>query len=825
VLGVGGREKIVVLGMLTRIPVAGIVALTVPYLIGLERLGYDVYYVEQHGANPSTFMVKGDGSREAAAYLNAVMQWFGFGDKWSFWAGHSDGRWYGMSERRVQELLDSAVAVLNMHGGTTPLPTHPGPDRMVFVDTDPVGFQVLLDHGDPATQQLMEAHGTFFTWGQNIGNPDCLVPPTPQIEFHHTRMPVLLDLWDLPVPPGDAFTTVGRWSQYGHEVEFEGELYTWSKHFEWFKFIDLPKYTDQRFELALSGCDEESRRVLEAHGWTVREGLQLSGTLNAYRRYLAGSRGELTVAKDQNIRLRSGWFSDRSAAYLACGRPVITQETGFSNVLPTGEGLFGFSTMDEVLAAVEEVNGDYERHCRAAREIAREYFDADRVLADMLDKLGLPVHRRPSPLLVPELDPFPLDLDLAPLSRRPIVLPDESIERILARPLPFTLPEITDGRTAVSIVVPVRDNLVLTRLCLESVLGNTSLEHEYELIIVDNGSSSDTAAYLESLGESNAQVRVIRNEENRGFAGAVNQGLAAAAGEVLVLLNNDVIVVPGWLDELRRRLEDTTVGLLGPLANRGANEAEVGMATYRTYGELLEIAARFNADAMTDVADVPTLTMFCTALRRDVYERVGPLDERFGLGLFEDDDYSLRVRGAGYRLAVADGVFVHHFGQATVGDPTVVPDYGALFYENRSRFEAKWGMRWQPRFRREEREYVELVARIRDTATRAIPADADVFVVSRGDDALLELEGRRTSHFPQRDGVYAGSHPSSSDEAIAELEQLRSTANGGPHYLLFPQTSLWWLDFYGGLRRHLDSQYRRAHTDEETCVIYELERN
>ena len=197
---VGTRDKIVVLGMLTRIPVAGIVALTVPYLIGLERLGYDVYYVEQHGANPSTFMVKGDGSREAAAYLNAVMQWFGFGDKWSFWAGHSDGRWFGMSEQRVQELLDSAVAVLNMHGGTTPLPTHPEPDRMVFVDTDPVGFQVLLDHGDPATEHLMEAHGTFFTWGQNIGNPDCLVPPTPGVEFHHTRMPVLLDLWDLPVP-------------------------------------------------------------------------------------------------------------------------------------------------------------------------------------------------------------------------------------------------------------------------------------------------------------------------------------------------------------------------------------------------------------------------------------------------------------------------------------------------------------------------------------------------------------------------------------------------------------------------------------------------
>jgi GT2 family glycosyltransferase len=814
--------------MLTRIPVAGIVALTIPYLVGLERLGYDVYYIEQHGANPSTFMERGDGSREAVAYLNAVLKWFGFGDRWSFWAGHSNGEYYGpLSERTVKQLLAEATFVINLHGGTTPLPHHPERDRMVFLDTDPVGFQVLLDHGDPATRRLLEAHGTFFTWGQNIGNPDCLVPLTGQIEYHKTRMPLLLDLWDLPeIEPGEAFTTVGRWVQYGHEVELGGELYMWSKHLEWFKFIELPKHTRHRFELALSGCEEESRRLLEAHGWHVRQGLQLSGTLNAYRRYLAGSRGELTVAKDQNIRLRSGWFSDRSAAYLACGRPVITQETGFSNFLPTGEGLFAFETIDDILAALDEIDGDYGRHCAAARDLAREYFDADRVLSEMLEVLGLPVRRRVYRLDAAEIHPFPLDLDLTPLSRRPIVLPEETLRVVLDRPLPFTLPEVSEGRTDVSIVVPVRDNLPLTRLSLESVLGNTSLEHEYELIVVDNGSALETRTYLTALAESNPQVRVLPNDANLGFAAAVNQGLRAARGDVLVLLNNDVVAVPGWLDELRNRLEDGSVGLLGPLANRGANEAEVSMATYRTYGDLLEVAQQMRGEARATVTEVPTMTMFCTAMRRDVYERVGLLDERFGLGLFEDDDYSLRVRGAGYRLAVADGVLVHHFGQATVGDPAVVPDYGKLFHENRCLFEEKWGIRWQPRYRREEREYVELVARIRDTATRAIPDGAGVLVVSRGDQALLELGDRRAAHFPQdADGVYAGMHPKTSDDAIAHLEALRGRVDARPNYLLFPQTSLWWLEFYDGLRNHLETQYRRAHADEETCVIYELERN
>ena len=154
------------------------------------------------------------------------------------------------------------------------------------------------------------------------------------------------------------------------------------------KFLDLPRRTDQPFELALSSFEPANRVMLEQWGWRVRESLPVSTDIDTYRRYIGGSRGEFTVAKDQNVRLRSGWFSDRSATYLATGRPVITQDTGFSNILPTGEGLFGFTTTEEVLDAVDQINADYTRHSRAASRIARECFDHEVVLTRLLAEVG-----------------------------------------------------------------------------------------------------------------------------------------------------------------------------------------------------------------------------------------------------------------------------------------------------------------------------------------------------------------------------------------------------------------------------------------------------
>jgi len=385
------RKKIVVLGMASRHPVAGMVWLTMQYLIGLERLGYDAYYVEAHGATPKMFMrADDDGSVLAAAFIDAMMRRFDLGDRWALVARHSDGRCYGLSEPQVQALYQSATLLLNLHGGTTPLPEHVATGRLVYLGTDPVIREIELHQQLPETIELFEQHAMLFTWGENYGQPDCGIPVSTRFRLLPTRQPVVIGLWEsMPAVASDAFTTIAGWQQLWRDVTLDGELYRWSKNFEFMKFLTLPSRTTQALELALAGCNDEDRRTLEQHGWRVRDASEVSDDLDTYREYIGGSRAEFTVAKDQNVRLRSGWFSDRSAAYLAAGRPVVTQDTGFGHVLPTGRGLFGFSTLDEAAAAIEAINADYQSHSRAAGELARAYFDSDLVLTRLLKDCGV----------------------------------------------------------------------------------------------------------------------------------------------------------------------------------------------------------------------------------------------------------------------------------------------------------------------------------------------------------------------------------------------------------------------------------------------------
>jgi hypothetical protein len=385
------RSIAVVLGTMTKMPFGGIVFITLQYLLGLKRLGFDVYYVEAHARTPSMFMTRdgGDGSEGAAAFINTVMTRFDLGNRWAFHALHHDGRCLGLSERALTQVYREAAFILNLHGATVPRPEHVETNRLVYVGTDPVAHEVEVYNGVQGTIDYLAPHCAFFTWGENYGNDDCGVPLCPPFEFVATRQPILLDLWE-PFRGGraDTWTTIGNWRQLWRPVQLHGEMYHWSKHLEFLKFLDLPQRSAQPFELALGSLDEDGRRLLTANGWRIRDSLDFTRDLDEYRRYIGASRAEFTVAKDQNIRLRSGWFSDRSASYLACGRPVVTQETGFSNILPTGEGLFAFSTMADIEAAIDAINADYGRHCAAASRIAREYFDYRVVLSAMLEHLG-----------------------------------------------------------------------------------------------------------------------------------------------------------------------------------------------------------------------------------------------------------------------------------------------------------------------------------------------------------------------------------------------------------------------------------------------------
>ncbi len=385
------KGKIIVFGIYFWYPLAGVTYQFLHYLIGLRRLGWDVHYVEDSGRYVWD-VGENDLSPDASNNVKAVapvLEAHGFAGKWAFRGAYPGGRCYGMTGEELGRLYREADAFLNVTAAQELREEHLRIPRRIYVESDPVAAQIKLHHGDEETREALAGHDVHFSFGENFGNPDCRVPLS-GFTWLPTRQPVVLDLWNRASEEGGReFTTIGTWRNKGKDVVFDGETYYWSKDREYRKILDLPRRRPGvRFELA-SGVESPDRETLLDHGWLLRDPVSVSRNLDAYRDYILRSRGEFSVAKDQNIRLRSGWFSDRSACYLAAGRPVINQETGFSNVLPTGRGLFAFETLDDILAAVDAIESDYAGHCRAAREIAEECFAAEKVLASLMARAGL----------------------------------------------------------------------------------------------------------------------------------------------------------------------------------------------------------------------------------------------------------------------------------------------------------------------------------------------------------------------------------------------------------------------------------------------------
>ncbi|HEX2282667.1 MAG TPA: glycosyltransferase family 2 protein [Thermomicrobiales bacterium] len=244
-----------------------------------------------------------------------------------------------------------------------------------------------------------------------------------------------------------------------------------------------------------------------------------------------------------------------------------------------------------------------------------------------------------------------------------------------------------------SVVILTHDNLAFSRMCLASLLENTDYPN-YEIIVVDNASSDGTVEDLRRLAGSIPNVKVILNDHNAGFGPGNNQGLASATGEILVLLNNDTVVPHGWLTRLARHLDDPAIGLIGPGTNRSCNEAQIDIP-YQTYGEFRAVARAQGVQYERERLSIRMPMMFCVAFRRDTYELLGPLDERYEVGMFEDEDYALRAKAAGLQVAWTPEVYVHHAYHASIGKLLPTGDYMRLVKLNQGRFEEKWGICWE----------------------------------------------------------------------------------------------------------------------------------
>ena len=387
------RKRILVMGFMANIPIAGVVWQHLHYIVGLQRLGHEVYYIEDSTSlpyNPTNHEVNNDYSY-ALKTLARLAAEFGFDGRWAFCPRYlPDDQCFGLTRSRLLELYRTADAILNICGAQELNEDVLQSERLIYVESDPGLEQIRVDKGDENAPRYLSKHRRLFTFGENIGDGSPI--PTHQYRWLPTRQPIVTDFWktEAPPPAGAVFTSVANWNTGGlKDIEWRGEKYLWSKSLEFLKFIDAPRRAGEPFELATNLEDPATRECFFQHGWKLPNPDAISVHHDLYRRYLQESKGEFTSAKDQYVRLETGWFSDRTACYLAAGRPAITQETGFSRHYGAGGGLFAFQTLDDIAEAVREINAEYPKHCRAAYEIAAEYFEATKVLASLLERAGV----------------------------------------------------------------------------------------------------------------------------------------------------------------------------------------------------------------------------------------------------------------------------------------------------------------------------------------------------------------------------------------------------------------------------------------------------
>lgn len=387
------RLRIIVAGMAAQYPVGGVAWDYLQYAIGLARLGHEVVYHEDTWCwpyDPPERTMTDDWSY-SAAYLDDFFARYApdLSDHWHYLHLHETS--CGMSRATFDAFARTADLFINVSGGSF-FPDALSPRcRKVFIDSDPGYNQIILSERPSWSENVdrwcagVRAHDRHFTYAENFGNADCLMPAA-GIAWKRTRMPVVPELWPgrpEAVTPASPWSTVMTWNVSKGKLEYGGVEYR-GKAEEFTKIADLPRRFDREFRVAVGGI-EAPLTELAAQGWVAEDGPSATLTPEDYQDYIARSRGEVSVAKNVYVALRTGWFSCRSACYLAASRPVVVQDTGFSSILPTGGGLHAFATEEEAMAAIEAIDGDYAREMQAARDIALAHFDARDVLSRLID--------------------------------------------------------------------------------------------------------------------------------------------------------------------------------------------------------------------------------------------------------------------------------------------------------------------------------------------------------------------------------------------------------------------------------------------------------
>jgi glycosyltransferase involved in cell wall biosynthesis len=357
------------------------------FLLGFRRLGYDVLFVDRlepgmcvdDAGQPAPF----DRSANVAYFLR-VMNSFGLDGSFSLIYNRGE-QVIGLPRDEVRRRVAAAPLLLNVMGFLEDEQVLAAARRRVFLDIDPGFGQMWRELGlhDP-----FRGHDDHVTMGRNIGRPECRIP-TCGLRWVTMPQPVVLEQWPVARGRGEAFTGIGAWRGPNGPIDFEGTRYGLRCH-EFRRFASLPqRCRHSRFEMALDihPADARDVQLLQENHWSLVAPKTVAGDPWAYRGYVAGSRAELMIPKEMYVATRSGLLSDRSVYYLASGRPVLARDTGIRDLYPTGTGLLTFSTLEEAAAGVEEINGNYDRHATAAREIAVEHFDSDKVLKRLLSDL------------------------------------------------------------------------------------------------------------------------------------------------------------------------------------------------------------------------------------------------------------------------------------------------------------------------------------------------------------------------------------------------------------------------------------------------------